>query len=82
MDPNLSGSSISAQPYPLVSLVTHNPLLNNPKESNPSLDIDAFMNQLGYATIINSIIDQNRETIMENLMRDNVHVFGFGRPYI
>ena len=38
------------------------------------------MNQLGHATIINVIIDQNRDTIMENILRDNVGAFDFGRP--
>lgn len=80
MDLNLSNSSASAQPYPPVSSVTHNPPPQNLEESSPSLDRDAFMNQLGHATIINTIIDQNKETIMANFLRDNVGVFGFGRP--
>ena len=38
------------------------------------------MNQPGHATIVNAIIDRNKETIMENLLRDNVGLFEFGRP--
>ena len=40
-----------------------------------SIDIDAFMNQLGHG-----IINQNKETIMENFLRDNVGAFDFGHP--
>ena len=52
----------------------------NPEEPGSSIDIEAFMNQPGHATIVNAIIDQNKETIMENFLRDNVGVFEFGRP--
>ena len=38
------------------------------------------MNQPSHATIVNAIIDQNKETIMENLLRNNVGAFEFGRP--
>ena len=38
------------------------------------------MNQPGHATIVNVIIDRNRETMMENFQRDNIGAFGFGRP--
>lgn len=38
------------------------------------------MNQLGHATIVNAIIDQNKETIMANVQCDNISTFGFGRP--
>ena len=38
------------------------------------------MNQPGHATILNAIIDRNKETIMVNFLRDNVGLFEFGRP--
>jgi hypothetical protein len=38
------------------------------------------MNQPGHATIVNAIIDKNRETIMANFQHDNIGAFGFGRP--
>ena len=38
------------------------------------------MNQLAHANIVNAIINLNKETIMENFLRDNVGVFKFGHP--
>ena len=38
------------------------------------------MNQPGHATIVNAIIDHNKETIMANFLQDNVGLFEFGRP--
>lgn len=52
----------------------------NPGELGSSIDIEAFMNQPGHATIVNAIIYKNKETIMENFLLDNVGVFEFGRP--
>ena len=56
MDPDLSSSSTTTQ-LQLVSSITHDPPPQNLEEESPSLDIDAFMNQLGNATIVNTIID-------------------------
>ena len=49
----------------MVSMTTHDPPQKNLKYFGHSLDIDALMNQLGHATIINAIIDRNREIIMQ-----------------
>ena len=80
MDPSLSSSLASTQPYPMIFAITQAPPPQNPKYLGSSLDIDAFMNQPGHTTIVNTIIDRNRETIIENFLRDNVVVFGFRRP--
>ncbi len=80
MDSSLSSSSSSAKSYPSILTVTHDPPPQNLEELGPSLDIDTFMHQLGHMTIANAIIGRNRETIMVDFLRDNVGVFGFGRP--
>ena len=80
MDPSHSSSTARAQPYPIVSMTPPDPPPWTPKERGSSIDIDAFMNQPGHATIVNAIIDQNKETIMENFLRDNVGAFEFGCP--
>ena len=38
------------------------------------------MNQPSHVTIVNAIIDRNKETIMENYVRDIVGAFDFGCP--
>ena len=38
------------------------------------------MIQPGNATLVNSIIDKNKDTIMENFQKDNVGAFNFGKP--
>ena len=80
MDPSHSSSTSRVDPYPIISTMQPNPLLQIPEETSSSIDIDAFMNQPGHATIVNAIIDQNKETIMENFLRDNVGAFEFGHP--
>ena len=80
MDPSHSGNVSRAQPYPVVSMTQSDPSPQNLEEPGSSIDIEAFMNQPGHATIINAIIDRNKETIMENFLRDNVGVFEFWRP--
>jgi len=62
-------------------VITHGPPLENLKDMVPSLlDIDAFINQPGHATLVNVIINRNKETIMENFHRDKIGAFDFGRP--
>lgn len=56
------------------------PPLQNLQEMGSSIDIEGFMNQPGNATIVNAIIDRNKETIMENFLTENVGSFEFGRP--
>ena len=51
-----------------------------PKDPGSSIDIKTFMNQLGHASIVNAIIDRNKETVMANFLRDNVGLFEFGHP--
>lgn len=80
MDPSHSGNTSQAHPYLMVSMTPSNPPPQIPEELRSSIDIEAFMNQLGHATIVNAIIDQNKETIITNVLRDNVGVFEFGRP--
>jgi hypothetical protein len=79
MDPSLSSSIAWTQPYPIVSTTPLDPPPPILEISSFVLDIDAFINQPGHVTIINAIIDQNRETIMAKFLRDNVSVFDFGR---
>ena len=59
-------------------MMPSDPPLKILEEPRSSIDIEAFMNQPGHATIVNAIIDQNKETIMENFLWDNVGVFEFG----
>ena len=80
MDPSQSGNTSRAQPYPIVSITSSDPPPKTPEDPGSSIDIEAFMNQPGHATIVNAIIDRNKETIMENFLRDNVGLFKFGRP--
>lgn len=80
MDPSLSSSMVWAQPYPIVLEAPADLPSQTPKETCSSIDIDSFMNKLGYMTIVNTIIDRNRDTIMENILRDNVVTFDFGCP--
>ena len=80
MDPSQSGNTSRAQPYPVVSITPSDPPPQTPEDLGSFIDIEAFMNQPGHATIVNAIIDRNKETIMENFLRDNVGLFEFGRP--
>ena len=80
IDPSHSSSTSRLEPYPIISMMQPDPPLQIPEETSSSIDIDAFMNQPGHATIVNAIIDRNKETIMENFLRDNVGAFEFGRP--
>ena len=68
MDPSQSGKRSCTQLYPTVSITSLDPPPQTPEDPGPSIDIEAFMNQLGHATIINAIIDCNKETIMENFL--------------
>ena len=80
MDLIQSGNTSHTQSYPTVSITPSDPPPQTPDDLGSSIDIEAFMNQPGYATIINAIIDRNKETIMENFLRDNVGLFKFGCP--
>ena len=80
MDPSHSGNTSRVHPYPVESIVPSDPPPQTPEDPGSSIDIEAFMNQPGHATILNAIIDRNKETIMENFLRDNVGLFEFGRP--
>lgn len=68
-------------------MVIHDPPFQNPgttieniTSSRPiTSSVEAFMGQLGNATFVNVIIDNNKDTIMVNLKRDNVRAFYFGR---
>ena len=80
MDPSHSSNITQAQPYPIVSMMPPDPPPKIQKETCYSIDIDAFMNQPGHTTIVNAIMDRNKETIMENFLRDNVGAFDFGCP--
>ena len=80
MDPSHSGNTSRYQSYPIVSMPPSDPPLQTPEDLGSSIDIEAFMNQLGHATIVNVIIDRNKETIMANFLRDNVGAFESGHP--
>ena len=68
MDPSQSGNTSRAQPYLTISITSSDPPPKTPKDPSSSIDIEAFMNQPGHATIVNAIIDHNKETIMENFL--------------
>ena len=67
MDPYPIPSSVGT-PLDLVTPVnTHNPSPSTPTKIGPSpQEIEAFMNQLGNATLVNAIIDKNLNTIIAN----------------
>ena len=56
------------------------PPMQIPEETGSSIDIDAFMNQPGHATIVNAIIDQNKEITMKKFLTNNFCTFDFGCP--
>ena len=68
MDPSHSSNTSRAQLYPIVSMMPPDPPPQISKETSFFMNIDAFMNQPGHATILNAIIDWNKETIMENFL--------------
>ena len=80
MGPSHSSNTTQAQPYPIVSMMPLDPPPQILEETCSAIDIDAFMNQPGHTTIVNAIIDWNKETIMENFLRDNVGIFEFEHP--
>ena len=57
MDPSHSSNTSRAQPYPIVSMMPSDPPPQILEEPGSSIDIEAFMNQLGHTTIVNVIID-------------------------
>ena len=67
MDPYPIGSSVGT-PLDLVTTIsTYNPSPSTLAKLGPSpQDIEAFMNQLGNATLVNAIIDKNFNTIIAN----------------
>ena len=65
MDPSHSSNTSQAQPYPIVSMMPLDPPPQIPEEPGSSIDIEAFMNQPSHATIVNAIIDENKETIIK-----------------
>ena len=73
MEPYPTSSTIGAH----LDLVTPINICNPPpltlEKPRPSpQDIEAFMNQLGNATLVNAIIDKNINTIMENFQKDKI----------
>ena len=68
MDPSQSGNTSRAQLYPTVSITSSDPPPKIPEDPGSFIDIETFMNQPGHATIVNAIIDRNKETIMENFL--------------
>ena len=55
MDPSHSSSIAQAQPYTIVSMAPLDPPPQTLEEIGSSIDIDAFMNQLGNETIVNAL---------------------------
>ena len=68
MDPSHSSNTSQAQSYPVVSMMPSDPPPQILEEPGSSIDIEAFMNQPSHTTMVNAIIDRNKETIMENFL--------------
>ena len=67
MDPYPTSSSTGAPLDPITCVSTYNPSPSTLAKLGPSpQDIEAFMNQLGNATLVNAIIDKNLNTIIAN----------------
>ena len=67
MDPYPTSNSVGTPLDPVTTTSTHDPSPSTPAKLGTSpQDIEAFMNQLGNATLVNSIIDKNLNTIIAN----------------
>ena len=81
MDPYPTSSSAGPPLDPITPISMYNTSPSTPTKLVPSpKDTEAYMNQLGNATLVNAIIDKNLNIIIENIHKDKTKEPVFVNP--